>query len=160
MNFKKPFLLFLLILNISACTAEVKFDKAEIFFIPAEKDKKIKIVAELAVTKEQQLRGFMERKIIPEGTGMLFLYACDGKLSFWMKNTPVPLSIAFIGSNGVIKEIRNMEPYSLDPVISAQSVRYALETPRGMFDRLGLKPGDALTEESLLLLKRTVKNTG
>lgn len=159
MNFKKFFFFFLSAVFAAACSADVKFDKAEIFFLSAKKEKKIKITAELALTKEQQLKGFMDRKIIPEGTGMFFLYAFDEKLSFWMKNTSVPLSIAFISSAGIIKEIRNLEPYSLETVTSAYSVRYALEVPRGMFERMGLESGDVLTQESLLLLKRRVKNS-
>ena len=94
-----------------------------------------KISVELAITPAQQQRGFMERKLIPEGTGMIFLYKEDTKLRFWMKNTPHPLSIAFIDSSGIIKEIYDMTPYSLETIESTYSVRYALEVPQGMFKR-------------------------
>lgn len=158
MNFKKAILLFFLFFLSTACSEAVEFAKEEVSFLSSERNKKIKITVELAVTKEQQLKGFMNRKVIPEGTGMIFLYSSDSKLSFWMKNTSVPLSIAFISSNGIIKEIRELEPYSLEAVVSTYSVRYAMETPRGMFERLGLKVGDVITEESLLTLKRHIKS--
>ena len=112
---------------------------------------------ELAITPAQQQRGFMERKLIPEGTGMIFLYKEDTKLRFWMKNTPHPLSIAFIDSSGIIKEIYDMTPYSLETVESTYSVRYALEVPQGMFKRMDIKEGDKLTQETIYLLKRKIQ---
>ncbi len=145
-------LLFSLCLSCSAVPA---LPTAELFIetkdgsAPAKK-----ITAELAVTDAEQTRGFMERKTIPEGTGMIFLYKTDIRLRFWMKNTPHPLSIAFIDSAGVIREIFDMTPYSLETVASAEPVRYALEVPQGMFSRLGISAGDKLSKETLSLLKR------
>lgn len=98
----------------------------------------------------------MKRKNIPEGTGMIFLYNVDERMRFWMKDTPHPLSIAFISSDGIIKEIKDMIPYSLETITSTFSVRYALEVPQGMFSRLHLEVGDALTHETLLVLRRYV----
>ncbi len=117
-------------------------------------DKIKKITVELAITSDEQQRGFMERQVIPEGTGMIFLYKEDRKMHFWMKNTPHPLSIAYIDSTGKIREIYDMKPYSLETVSSTHSCRYALEVPQGMFQRLGIEVGDTLTTESLLLIKR------
>jgi uncharacterized membrane protein (UPF0127 family) len=89
----------------------------------------------------------MHRKKLPDGEGMLFVFERDEMLSFWMKNTLIPLSIAFIASDGRIMEIRNMEPGNLDPVRSSRSVRYALEVPQGWFDRVGLRAEDRLIIE-------------
>jgi uncharacterized membrane protein (UPF0127 family) len=97
---------------------------------------------ELARTPEERARGLMFRKSLPENRGMLFVYREDQHLSFWMKNTEIPLSIAFISKDGTIREIRNMEPFSLASVESKNAVRYALEVPQGNFSRLGIKPGD------------------
>ncbi len=148
---------FLLVLLFSClfitCFSQPSFEKHDIFFITNE-NKQISVSAEIAVTHEQKSFGFMKRKNIPEGTGMFFLYDRDEKLYFWMKDTPIPLSIAFIDSNGVIKEIKDMKPYSLQTVESTLSVRYAFEVPRGMFKRLNLNVGDSLSKESLLLLRR------
>lgn len=104
----------------------------------------ITISAEIAKTNEDRARGYMERKNIPEGTGMLFVFERDQVLSFWMKNTPTPLSIAYIDSKGKIRDIFHMEPYCLDSIISTVSVRYALEVPQGWFEKNGIKKGDYL----------------
>ncbi len=99
---------------------------------------------ELAVSREEQTLGLMNRKEIKKNEGMIFIYREDRKLSFWMKNTLVPLSIAFISKDGIIKEIYDMKPESLTPVNSAHSVRYALELPLGSFKRSGVKIGDKI----------------
>jgi uncharacterized membrane protein (UPF0127 family) len=104
----------------------------------------VTVLAEMARTVEQRERGFMERKNIPDGTGMLFVFERDQILSFWMKNTPSPLSIAYIDSRGVIRDILHMTPFSLQNVKSSVSVRYALEVPQGWFDRAGISVGDKL----------------
>jgi len=104
----------------------------------------VSVRAETARTDAERSRGFMKRKRIPDGTGMLFVFAKDEVLSFWMMNTPHPLSIAYIDSSGRIRDIYDMTPFSLAPVKSTVSVRYALEVPRGWFDRVNIKVGDTL----------------
>lgn len=103
------------------------------------------IVAEIARTPGERELGLMFRKDLPDGRGMLFVFESDERLSFWMKNTFVPLSIAYIASDGTIREILDMEPRSLAPVPSQHSVRYALEVPRGWFGRAGVRVGDPVT---------------
>jgi len=99
---------------------------------------------EVARTTEEQARGLMFRKRMPEDHGMLFPYESDRRLSFWMKDTIIPLSIAFISADGVIKEIYDMKPGSLREIVSRQSVRYALEVNQGAFERLGVNVGDTV----------------
>jgi uncharacterized protein len=99
---------------------------------------------EVAVTQEDQSLGLMNRKELKPDEGMIFLYKEDRKLSFWMKNTLVPLSIAFISKDGIIKEIHHMKPESLTPVISTHSVRYALELPKGSYEQSGVNVGDKI----------------
>jgi len=99
---------------------------------------------EVAVTREEQSLGLMNRDEIKKNEGMIFIYNEDRKLSFWMKNTYVPLSIAFISKDGTIKEIHNMKPESLTPVNSTHSVRYALELPIGSYERSGIGIGDKI----------------
>ena len=86
----------------------------------------------------------MNRKNIPAGTGMLFVFEEEQQLSFWMKNTPHPLSIAYITKNGTIRDILDMKPYSLNPVLSSGSVMYALEVPQGWFKANGIESGDKI----------------
>lgn len=107
--------------------------------------KNVTVAAEMAVTDEERQHGFMERKKIPDGTGMLFVFENDQILMFWMKNTPHPLSIAYIDRNGTIQNIFDMTPYSLASIASTVSVRYALEVPQGWFSRVGIDVGDTLS---------------
>lgn len=104
----------------------------------------VTVKAEMAVKPEERNFGFMERKNIPEGTGMLFVFEYDQILNFWMKNTPTPLSIAYITSSGKIKDILDMQPYSLEHIISSGYVRYALEVPQGWYKKEGIAVGDTL----------------
>ena len=102
------------------------------------------VKAEIAVKTEDRNHGFMERKNIPDGTGMLFVFERDQLLSFWMKNTPHPLSIAYIDSKGKIRNIFDMNPYSTDSIKSTVSVRYALEVPQGWYKKNGITEGDTV----------------
>ena len=102
----------------------------------------VTVVAELARSAEEQATGLMFRKSLADGRGMLFVYEDDRRLSFWMKNTLIPLSIAYLAADGTIREIHDMEPKSLKGVNSTRSVRYALEVPQGWFARVGLAVGD------------------
>ena len=100
------------------------------------------ITVETADTLESQEKGLMRRESLEEDRGMLFVYDRDAKKSFWMKNTTIPLSIAYIAADGTIREIYDMEPLSTRTVDSKYSVRYALEVNQGAFDRHGIKAGD------------------
>ena len=102
------------------------------------------VAAEMAIKAEDRNHGFMERKNIPDGTGMLFVFERDQILSFWMHNTPHPLSIAYIDSKGKIRNIYDMNPYSTDSIISTVSVRYALEVPQGWYKKNGITTGDTV----------------
>jgi uncharacterized membrane protein (UPF0127 family) len=102
------------------------------------------VMAEIARTDEQRRRGLMGRKSLADGEGMLFVFETDRILSFWMKDTLIPLSIAFIAYDGRILEIHDMEAKSLRSVQSARSARYALEAPQGWFARAGIEPGDTV----------------
>ena len=97
---------------------------------------------EIADTDESRAQGLMNRESLPENRGMLFVFERDQRMSFWMKDTSIPLSIAYIASDGTIREIHNMEPYDLAPVRSNRSVRYALEVNRGAFEAAGINEGD------------------
>lgn len=113
--------------------------------VTTQKSGQVCVLAEVAKTQAQRNRGFMERKNIPSGTGMIFVFERDQILSFWMKNTPHPLSIAYIDSIGTIRDIFDMTPFSLSSVTSTVSVRYALEVPKGWFEENGIKTGDKVS---------------
>ena len=103
------------------------------------------VKAEIAEKPEDRNHGFMGRKTIPDGTGMLFVFEKDQILSFWMKNTPHPLSIAYIDSKGTIRDIFDMTPFSEASITSTVSVRYALEVPQGWYNTNKIKEGDKIS---------------
>ena len=100
---------------------------------------------ELAVTAEQRRQGLMFREQLGEREGMLFVLEQEQNVSFWMRDTPLALSIAFIDARGVIVHVADMVPYSEAPVPSRFPVRYALEVNQGAFERAGIEVG-ALVE--------------
>jgi len=130
---------------ISSCSARganegETFEKTEITIQSGNNIHKLTV--ELAITEAQRAQGLMHRTSLNDGYGMLFIFERDQILSFWMKDTLIPLSIAYIAADGRILEIHNMEPRNLTPVISSRSVRYALEVPQNWFTRMGINPGD------------------
>ncbi len=102
------------------------------------------IHAEIAATDAQRKRGLMYRKKLPENNGMLFVFDRPVKSCMWMKNTAIPLSVAFIDHAGVIVNIEEMKPFTTDSHCSAGWIRYALEMNAGWFDRNGLKSGSRI----------------
>ena len=140
----------LLVLILSAvlfsfsCTAEKGKYRLPVENIQIVKNdsSRLTVRSEIPAKQEERNYGFMNRKHIPAGTGMLFVFEEEQQLSFWMKNTPHPLSIAYIDKNGKIRDIFDMEPYSLSPILSTRSVMYALEVPKGWYDANGIKVGD------------------
>ena len=97
---------------------------------------------ELAITQEEQMTGLMNRDALGNDEGMLFIFPQEQILSFWMKNTLIPLSIAFIKIDGRIVQIDSMKPYSLDSHFSREKVKYALEMNEGWFAEHGVDAGD------------------
>ena len=118
--------------------------KTKTLSIAAANGATVTLVAEIADTPQTREKGYMFRKNIPDGTGMLFIFENDRVLNFWMKNTPTPLSIAYIDYKGVIKDIFDMKPFDLKDITAPGYVRYALEVPQGWFERAGIKVGDKL----------------
>lgn len=105
---------------------------------------------EVADDDEERQLGLMHRESLPEDAGMIFLFDEDQSGGFWMKNTLIPLSIAFVDAQGTIRRILDMEPCEADPCeIYEPGVVYrsALEVNQGAFDRLGVAEGDGLTLE-------------
>ncbi len=88
------------------------------------------------------MTGLMGRRSLPQDTGMLFVFDQPAPQAMWMKNTYVPLSVAFITADGRILNIEDMSPQTEDVHPSAGSVLYALEMERGWFARKGIRAGD------------------
>jgi hypothetical protein len=103
------------------------------------------LTVEVARTDAQREHGLMGRTGLGPREGMIFVFERDEHLSFWMKKTPTPLSIAFLSAEGRILEIEDMEPFSEKVVRSRLSARYALEMRKGAFYELGIREGDVMS---------------
>lgn len=100
---------------------------------------------ELAVEEPQRMQGLMYRKSLGKDDGMLFVFDEPAYHSMWMKNTLIPLSVAFLDKDGVILNILDMEPQTLDSHMAAGPAIYAIETNKGWYKANGVKPGDKVT---------------
>ena len=99
------------------------------------------IQAELANTDQKRQIGLMGRTELPGNEGMLFVFEAPDMQCFWMRNTLIPLSIAFIADDGTVTNIEDMAPQTENAHCSRKPVRYALEMAQGWFGRHGVKAG-------------------
>ncbi len=114
---------------------------------------KAELKTEVAATPEEEERGLMFRRSLGDNDGMIFLLVGPQKAEFWMKNCFIPLSVAFIGKDGTILEIHDMQP--ADPNVpdgdlprtrsDSDQIYFALETNLHWFSLNGIKPGDKIT---------------
>jgi hypothetical protein len=106
------------------------------------------LITEVALTGPQQMTGMMWRTNMPENTAMLFAHPTPRQAGYWMKNCYVPLSIAYLDTDGAILEIHDMQPHDTNSVTSAaMNVRFALETPQGWFQRHHVSTGAVVRTE-------------
>lgn len=102
------------------------------------------IRAEVANTFESRARGLMFREMLGQNQGMLFVFPQVDRHCMWMKNTPLPLSVAFLDETGDIVSISEMLPHTEDSHCAVRPARFALEMPKGWFASKGLRPGTKL----------------
>lgn len=100
-----------------------------------------RIRAQLAITPQERQIGLMFRRDMPSHEGMLFVFEQALPQCFWMRNTPLPLSIAFLDDDGTVVNLADMQPQNDDSHCSARPVRYALEMNQGWFAKRGVKAG-------------------
>ena len=133
--FAKRFLNLLLILIFSQSAVAL-----EVYFKSASKSLNV----EVSNSDAKRRQGLMHRKDLAKDHGMLFLWPQSNTRCMWMKNTSLPLSVAYLSNDGVIQEIYNMIPFSEDSVCSVNSTRIALEVNAGWFKENGIAVGDKL----------------
>jgi uncharacterized membrane protein (UPF0127 family) len=104
-----------------------------------------RIDAQVAQTFEQRMVGLMYRKEMPQHEGMLFVFDQPTVQCFWMRNTLLPLTAAFVADDGTIVNLENMKPLTEDSHCSKKPVRFVLEMNQGWFAKKGIKPGTKLT---------------
>lgn len=100
--------------------------------------------AQVAQTPEQRATGLMFRREMPQPEGMLFVFEQASVQCFWMKNTLLPLTAAFVSDDGTIVNLADMKPQTTDSHCSAKPVRFVLEMNQGWFAKKGIKPGSRL----------------
>jgi uncharacterized membrane protein (UPF0127 family) len=103
------------------------------------------IDTQVAQTPEQRSIGLMFRKEMPQHEGMLFVFEQPARQCFWMKNTLLPLSAAFVADDGTIVNLADMQPQTTDAHCSEKPVRFVLEMHQGWFAKKGIKAGSRLT---------------
>jgi len=112
--------------------------------IDSSRGEKVEVRVEIADDLPEQERGLMDRTALGKDRGMLFVYSDEEVRSFWMKNTLIPLSIAYMDSDGRIVDLQDMKPLDDDPphYVSAEPAQYALEVNQGFFEEHGVKVGN------------------
>jgi uncharacterized membrane protein (UPF0127 family) len=112
--------------------------------IDSSGDDEVKVQVEIADSPDELARGLMGRTTLGENRGMLFVFPDEELRSFWMKNTLIPLSIAYMDSDGRIVDLQDMKPLDDDPpnYVSTEPAKYALEVNQGFFKERGVKVGD------------------
>jgi uncharacterized membrane protein (UPF0127 family) len=112
--------------------------------IEASGGESVEVRVEIADEPEEQATGLMNRTALGEDRGMLFVFPSEEDRSFWMKDTLIPLSIAYMDSEGRIVDIQDMKALDDDPphYVSAEPARYALEVNKGFFNERGIQVGD------------------
>ena len=113
--------------------------------IEASGGESVEVRVEIADEPDEQATGLMNRTALGEDRGMLFVFPSEEDRSFWMKDTLIPLSIAYMDSEGRIVDIQDMKALDDDPphYDSAEPARYALEVNKGFFDERGVEVGDS-----------------
>lgn len=104
--------------------------------------KQVALEVEIADTSDERSQGLMNRQDLAENAGMLFLYEDDHQGGFWMRDTLIPLSVAFVLENGTIIDIQDMEPQTTELHRPDEKYRNAIEVNRGWFERNGIAVGD------------------
>jgi len=133
-----------LIFSFALSTAQTQtFTQKTIAF-----DNGVFLKVEMAVTPAQKAQGLMGRQSLAPGQGMIFVFQPEQPLSFWMKNTYIPLSIGFFRANKTLIEVLDMQPTdgpvreeSLPRYASSENAMYAIEVPKGWFSQNKIKPG-------------------
>jgi uncharacterized membrane protein (UPF0127 family) len=134
MFIKKIFPIVLILCFIFSCGK--KLETIDIFI------KGTRFTVECARTGEEKRKGLMYRKKLAPRKGMIFIFPEYGQSPFWMQNTYIPLSVAFLSEGGEILDIKDMQPLSTDLVTSRYPYMYALEVNQGVFEEIGVRPGD------------------
>ncbi len=112
---------------------------------------KARFAVEVADTERERAVGLMHRKTLPSSAGMLFVYARSGRVSFWMRNTFIPLDIIFANEDGVVQKVHsNATPLDETPIPGGDRIRYVLEINGGLAKAIGISVGSVMRHPAIL----------
>ena len=118
-----------------------------------------KLNVEIAITSSDHAKGLQNRHALDDDKGMLFVFPDERVRSFWMRSTPLKLSIAYCSANGNIVDIKNMLPFDETPVVSSGMAKYAIETNEGWFEENNVGVGDRMVwQHNTVTFSRSSKN--
>ncbi len=147
-----PFTKWLLLLGLVACSPaprESAFAGPEVYFPITVGDTELEL--QLAIHPKEQARGLMFREALAPRHGMLFVFAEPKQRSFWMRNTLLPLDLAYFDAEGRLVESHRLYPHDEEPVLSrSNEIKFALELEQGQMTALGIKTGDSLDRKALV----------
>jgi len=119
----------------------------------------VELKVEVAVTSSDHAKGLQNRYALGEDEGMLFVFPDERTRSFWMRSTPLRLSIAYCSATGHIIDVKDMNPFDESPVVSSGMAKYAIETNKGWFDKNNIGIGDQIVwKNDTVLFKKVGKN--
>ena len=148
------------VLFLTNCTKESaiqNYSFVEYFSLSIEDNE---FIAQIAITPEELSQGLMFRNNLDENHGMLFAFDHPKRVSFWMKNVPIPIDIGYFDSNGRLIEIHSLYPYDEKPVFSkSYTIQYALEMNQGWYQRNDIKTGSYIDLEKVLKYIQLRKNS-
>ena len=127
-------------MSTDAATATPEGERVAVFI--TGDGRQVSLSVEVADSPEERQQGLMFREELPEDAGMIFLYEEETAAGFWMRDTLIPLSIAFVSGEGIIIDIQDMEPLSEELHHSPAPFIAAVEANQGWFERNGIAPGD------------------
>jgi uncharacterized membrane protein (UPF0127 family) len=137
----RPLALLLALGAVAACGGG---EPLETVVFTNDSGEPVELRVEIADTPEERRRGLMFREHLPEDQGMLFDFGQQTQAAFWMKDTSIPLSIAFISAEGVIVDLQDMEPFSTELHQSDQPYAFAVEANQGWYEKNGVLVGSAV----------------
>ena len=137
---QKSFKYYIFLFFIFDLDASVEIDLTELLT-------EIEIVSEF----DDRKKGLMFKSSIPKNYGMFFIWEYKRQQCMWMKDTSIPLSVAYIGNKGEILEIYDMVPFSKKSVCSKNYVKYALEVNKGWFEKKNIAIGDVINIKEMVL---------
>ncbi|MBT5815484.1 MAG: DUF192 domain-containing protein [Opitutales bacterium] len=143
-------LLFCALPIITACNQDTQTAATSENSLPIIDFGHAQVEVELAIDRNTQAKGLMYRKEMAEDHGMLFIFDQPKEMSFWMRNTHLPLDIGYLTADGVLREVYPLYPHDETSRKSIRTdLKFALEVNQGWFARHNVKPGDAFDLEAL-----------